>query len=185
MDSLHSPRGRPLLVPRRESKWTCRAKALVLMLSPQRILTDAYLYDDEILLNINLFIRQMEETLHGKSITLAPDVETVLELFDYPDSTVGCGYYFVDHKSRCLFWHEDFQIDYLLLEVHGATCPSHISMFSCLWSRAVRSLLYVLVLRIRDRISVLGPLGVLPKCPSFITINHRRYQRYSSIHCHW
>jgi hypothetical protein len=93
----------------------------------QNILTDAYLYDDDVLNDINIFVAQLFESLAEINVTLEPDVQIVLERMESADALAECGYYFVNHKARCLFWHEDFDINYLLLTVKGADCPRHIS----------------------------------------------------------
>jgi hypothetical protein len=39
-----------------------------------------------------------------------------------------CGYYFVNHKDRSLFWLHDFDISEYINDVRGAISPAHISM---------------------------------------------------------
>src|ERR1700720_1129541 len=49
---------------------------------------------------------QLEDT----NITLPSGIELVLEMVSLNNELV-CGYYFVEHTSRCLFWLEEFDAE--------------------------------------------------------------------------
>lgn len=96
----------------------------------QNILTVAYLYDRDVLSDIEAFIEQIENILLEKGISRQPDVELVLERFADSGPEADCGYYFVSHKDRCLFWYEEFDISHILKVVKGVHCRSQISVYS-------------------------------------------------------
>jgi len=80
--------------------------------------------------SVDRFIEQIEHVLQASGVSLHPNVETVLELLPaYSDGEILCGYYFVDHTSRSLFWPVDFEADFLLREVKGVTSLTHISKY--------------------------------------------------------
>ncbi|KAG5220286.1 Vacuolar protein sorting-associated protein [Salix suchowensis] len=59
---------------------------------------------------------------------LEPDVELVVETVKYDwDEDYRCGYYFVHHKSRSLFWLQEFDVSYALWDAQANTSLSHVS----------------------------------------------------------
>lgn len=54
------------------------------------------------------------------------DIDLVLELVHFPDDTV-CGYYFVNHSRRCLFWLEMFDADGICDGIKVIVSRSHLS----------------------------------------------------------
>jgi hypothetical protein len=79
-----------------------------------------------------MFIKQIEDFVYNQHVTLPNNTELVLELVPQDgDSPWMCGYYFIDHESRSLFWPEEFEADYLLQEVKGVTQAYQISEYLC------------------------------------------------------
>ena len=80
----------------------------------QRIFTDANLYDHDKLQLIaecaDQILSELENTTRDENISLPPDVELVLELVPWNKQLI-CGYYFVEHNSRCLFWLHEFDAE--------------------------------------------------------------------------
>lgn len=59
----------------------------------------------------------------------AHDYDLVLDIIKTDDETIWA-YYYVDHKTRTLFWLHDYECgDTLLGEVDGARAPSHVSAY--------------------------------------------------------
>lgn len=74
----------------------------------QRIYTDAYIMEPEIMTEIDDFIANLEYMAHGLGFQMGPNMELVLELEDndrphIPTKYHWC-YYFVDNDTRTLFW---------------------------------------------------------------------------------
>jgi hypothetical protein len=79
--------------------------------------------------HINKFLSQIDAMSVDQSICLEDgSTELVLELFQDDGERMICGYYFIDHSTRCLFWLHKFDASFILEEVKGITGPGHISM---------------------------------------------------------
>jgi len=66
------------------------------------------------------------------------DVDLVLEVVNAEDGW-WCGYYFVEHSTRLLFWLESYVISEFLKEVKGDLSPSHIGESTSLSSLKAKS----------------------------------------------
>jgi hypothetical protein len=91
----------------------------------KKVYTDAYLYDPTTLEQLTACLEQITDMIRNANIDVSKN-ELVLDLQRGDDGEILCGYYFVDHAARLLFWLEAFDISPLLSEVQGATMPSHI-----------------------------------------------------------
>lgn len=89
----------------------------------QRVVTEAYVIDDVILQKVEGFMALVFQYMAGHDISLTPDVHLALDLKH--DQT--CGYYFVDHGNRTLFWLDEYNIFECLAEVKVEYTSSHIS----------------------------------------------------------
>jgi hypothetical protein len=69
------------------------------------------------------FLKQIEQVIFEKGLELRESVELLLQLNE--DDSQTCGYYFIDHTDRTMFWlHEVSTEDFGLLPVMSA---SHLS----------------------------------------------------------
>lgn len=86
--------------------------------------------------DVNTFIEQIEDMEREHNFEMDQTVELVLELHrSVENDEMECGYYFVDHRTRCLFWLHEYDISEILEEVKGASSPSHISTgFASRWN---------------------------------------------------
>jgi hypothetical protein len=82
--------------------------------------TEAYLYNPDIMAKINSYIKIIEELLVEKEIVLSDDVELFIQVGD-DDFT----YYFVDHTTRTQFWLDEFDTDDLGLS--SVVSATHLS----------------------------------------------------------
>ena len=109
----------------------------------QRIYTDANLYDPKELVVItesaDQILGDLENKARDENIELAPDVELVLEIFPQEENLL-CGYYFVEHSSRCLFWLEDFDAEEICQKTQVVVSLSHLRE-SALYGGTIRTLL--------------------------------------------
>jgi hypothetical protein len=60
----------------------------------------------------------------------AASYDLVLDRVETKDRKIIWQYYFVDHKTRTLFWLDHYDMTDLLCEVYGAWQPGHISGYS-------------------------------------------------------
>jgi hypothetical protein len=123
--------------------------------------------------DINEFIENINDTLRVEGIEIGLDVELVLEpMLSSKGNEVVCGYYYVDHGARCLFWLEDFDASYILKDVKGAKSPAHIGLEveAQYWSIISRLLVYSTDIQIQDS------LGALSRCTSSATFYSQRVE---------
>ena len=120
----------------------------------QRIFTEADLYDHKELQLItecaDQILSELEETMQDENISLL-DVELVLELVPWNDEVI-CGYYFVEHNSRCLFWLHEFDAESLCGVIKVVVSLSHLRKSGFQGLRCARLIIFD---RLRDREPVL------------------------------
>ncbi|KAJ7439704.1 hypothetical protein B0H11DRAFT_559619 [Mycena galericulata] len=105
--------------------------ALYFMQQQNRLFTDEDLYDDAILAKVNACVSRIIVCLEDKKFFgPADDIDIVLDLFEDRSETIKCGYYFVDHSTRSIFWMDVFEISQLSSwkRVPGITSASHTSL---------------------------------------------------------
>ncbi|KJA18441.1 hypothetical protein HYPSUDRAFT_45303 [Hypholoma sublateritium FD-334 SS-4] len=96
------------------------------------VLTDIYLYDADSRTRLENIIENVFQYIDKYRITLpSHDVCLVLEF----RQSGRCGYYFVDHRTRCLFWLEKYDAMEFLAQVRVQYTPSLIGneMKSLYW----------------------------------------------------
>lgn len=82
-------------------------------LLPQPIFTDAYLYDEKSMAEIERFREEIFAMAETKPLPL--EWELVLDVRECQDANERiCHYYFVNPANRSLFWLEDFNVRPLL-----------------------------------------------------------------------
>jgi len=92
----------------------------------QRIYTEAVREELGIITRLaDQILADLANMAQATNTMLPDDVELVLELVHFPDETI-CGYYFVNHPSRCLFWLEVFDADDTCDEIGVVTSESHL-----------------------------------------------------------
>jgi hypothetical protein len=98
----------------------------------QRIYTDANLYDPEEFLIIsesaNQILGDLEIKARDDNVELPLDIELALEVVPAEGGPI-CGYYFINHKSRCLFWLDDFDAGGICSEIKAVVSLSHLRKF--------------------------------------------------------
>lgn len=98
--------------------------------SSQRILTEAHLYDNAAYQATTSFIHSIRSflLLHHDQLNLSSsdDVELVLDITLNEDAYV-CGYYFVSHTRRVVFWLDEFETKFMCPERVPVLSFSHLS----------------------------------------------------------
>ncbi|KDQ55293.1 hypothetical protein JAAARDRAFT_332841 [Jaapia argillacea MUCL 33604] len=96
----------------------------------KKIITEAYLYDPQILNLITSYASVLEAEIATKGIHQG-DLELVLELFEDNDPNnlePTCGYYYADNETKTLLWLEPYNAELILDEYAGETTPGHIKL---------------------------------------------------------
>ncbi|KAI0067089.1 hypothetical protein BV25DRAFT_1820257 [Artomyces pyxidatus] len=96
----------------------------------KRVYTDQYLYDPAILDEINEFADYLAALVETDPDLGLPsdDIDLVLDLNPVDAENMQWRYYYVDHKSRILFWIHEYPADFLICEAKGASSPAHIRL---------------------------------------------------------
>lgn len=99
----------------------------------QRTFTEVDIFDPQTHKGIEDYMQYLwsglKSTIERKKLDLNPtQVDLVLELkdSDVASSGIACGYYFVNHNSRCLFWLHESDVKDVLLDCKGIKSLSHI-----------------------------------------------------------
>ncbi|KAJ7768482.1 hypothetical protein B0H16DRAFT_1519936 [Mycena metata] len=98
----------------------------------QRIFTDSYLFDDTVLPQITAAVDQLLARPECQFLSRADsnDIDIVLDLMREDPENHECGYYFVDHSERVVFWVDVFNMSTLQIwhSVLGIKSPSHVKI---------------------------------------------------------
>ncbi|KAF4570131.1 hypothetical protein EYR36_009937 [Pleurotus pulmonarius] len=131
------PQADPTVIIRAlEREYSCQSESRGLdeicssrRLSLLKVLTDVDISNEEVLRHTQHFLTLIFDSLRAKNLQLENEVELVVETVKYDgEEDYRCGYYFVDHKNRCLFWLEDFDISHALWDAWANTSLSHIKL---------------------------------------------------------
>ncbi|KAJ6473242.1 hypothetical protein C8R45DRAFT_1012750, partial [Mycena sanguinolenta] len=97
-----------------------------------RIFTDAYLYDSTPFAQITSAVAQLLARAEVQQLlsTDSNHIDIVLDLMTESLDNDECGYYFVDHSARIIFWLDPFDMSALhnWNQVPGIASPTHAKM---------------------------------------------------------
>ena len=97
----------------------------------KRIYTDADLYDENetalVIESAELLLGQLGLDLRTEHIE--SHFELVLEVVER-DGSKFCGYYFVDHQSKIIFWLEEFDASHICSDVAAVLSLSHLRQYA-------------------------------------------------------
>lgn len=92
------------------------------------IVTDSDMRNDETRQDIEEFYEQVLRAAEAKGYQIPKESHLILEMMPNQAGTmIVCGYYFVDVPSRCLFWLQEFEADYLARDIMGPMEKHHFS----------------------------------------------------------
>lgn len=94
----------------------------------KRIITEAWIWDQNQAIALDKFIARIEHFTQSRNVHRPDDVDLVLEI-SQQDEDFWCGYYYVCHSTRSLFWLEKHTITDYLSEVRGELHPTHIKLY--------------------------------------------------------
>lgn len=131
LDGLHKPilKGPNIFTTEKRSDCLLVTYHTPLISLHQRILTDADICDPQIFTVVDESANQLLSELHQRAsednVAIPPDVELVLELIVWDDD-VFCGYYFVEHRSRNLFWLDEFDASDICADIKVVVSQDHL-----------------------------------------------------------
>lgn len=98
---------------------------------PQRVFTEANLYDDALHSAVHSNLDDIDDFLRVHNIQRSPRDDLVLELVKQDDGKIETSYYFANHDTRVIYFLDEFDACNLPVwpEVQGVTSPTHISAF--------------------------------------------------------
>jgi hypothetical protein len=70
----------------------------------------------------------LEIKARDDNVELPSDIELALEVVPAEEGPI-CGYYFINHKSRCLFWLDEFDAGEICSEINAVVSLSHLRKF--------------------------------------------------------
>ncbi|KAI0306292.1 hypothetical protein B0F90DRAFT_1814217 [Multifurca ochricompacta] len=108
---------------------TCPAGALYFYHEEWRAFTDVYMYNADLRAEINELAKQLNRTFWDlKHRSPSVEYDLVLDRTKTKDGkSFTWSYYYVDHKTRTLFWLDSYDGKYTLLsEARGLTEPGHV-----------------------------------------------------------
>jgi len=73
----------------------------------------------------NQILTDLKNKALDENVTVPMDVELVLEIHAQGTEMI-CGYYLVEHSSRCLFWLEAFDAEEICNEIKAVMSLSHL-----------------------------------------------------------
>ncbi|TFK32491.1 hypothetical protein BDQ12DRAFT_616975 [Crucibulum laeve] len=88
----------------------------------RRVLTDAYLHDQDALIRIDLYISSIFAYMQKYTIQRVSSAVLVLEL----RHSGNCGYYFVDHSDQCIFWLDTFDASDMVTDARVTITLEHL-----------------------------------------------------------
>ncbi len=98
----------------------------------KRIYTDVYMYDGDLSAQIHSFAGYLDSERERKTREMpfpTDDYDLVLDIINMENDKTIWAYYYVDHKTKTLFWLNFYECDRLLHEVPGAKEASHVSTY--------------------------------------------------------
>ncbi|KAH9958307.1 hypothetical protein BC827DRAFT_1220437 [Russula dissimulans] len=96
-----------------------------------RIFTDVYMYNPDLRAEVYEFAEQLKLGLEEKNTGRPPpviDYDIVLDIVETKDKKTNWKYYYVDHKTRTLFWLQPYDMSELMGAILGVKEPGHIKL---------------------------------------------------------
>lgn len=87
------------------------------------VVTEANLHRKDIENRVHSWLESIDDIIAEQQMEVPPSSELFIEL---DDSLSSCGYYFVNHRTRRLFWLEQTTTE--LLNIGMVVSPSHVGM---------------------------------------------------------
>jgi hypothetical protein len=74
------------------------------------------------------FYDYLQMILHHEGITIpSTNYDLVLDLMPTEDKQIQWSYYYACHETRCLFWLDLYDANYIISEAYWVTSPAHVS----------------------------------------------------------
>lgn len=108
--------------------FSCGLFPLFMIDSPfQRLFTDTNMYNADLKEEMEDFYSHLEKLMLDEKVTMPSkkNYDLVLDVMRTENQTVQWSYYFACHKTRCLFWLDEYDAS---SEIYGVESPAHASV---------------------------------------------------------
>ena len=85
------------------------------------------MHDPTLKEEMEVLYRYLQKILRDDELLIPSDYDLVLDIMPTKDKRIQWSYYYACHKTRCLFWLEEYDGNYMISELHGVDCLAHVS----------------------------------------------------------
>jgi hypothetical protein len=92
------------------------------------------MHDPTLKEEMEVLYRYLQKILRDDELLIPSDYDLVLDIMPTKDKRIQWSYYYACHKTRCLFWLEEYDGNHMISELPGVDCLAHVSTsqsFSC------------------------------------------------------
>ena len=94
----------------------------------KRLFTDTNMHDPELKEEMEEFYHYLQKIIHYEgSVIPSNNYDLVLDIMPTEDGQIQWSYYYACHESRCLFWLDVYDANYMVSEIFWVTSPAHVS----------------------------------------------------------
>ncbi len=96
----------------------------------QRLFTDTDMYNAVLREEMEDFYSCLKKIIRDEKLTILSEnkkYDLVLDIMPTEDEKMLWSYYYACHKTRCLFWLDEYDASYMISEIRGVESPAHIS----------------------------------------------------------
>jgi hypothetical protein len=96
----------------------------------QRLFTDTDMYNAVLREEMEDFYSCLKKIIHDEKLTILSEnknYDLVLDIMPTENEKMLWSYYYACHKTRCLFWLDEYDASYMISEIRGVESPAHIS----------------------------------------------------------
>jgi hypothetical protein len=93
----------------------------------KRLFTDTNMHDPELREEMEEFYEYLQKVIRYEAFVIpSNNYDLVLDIMPKEDGQIQWSYYYACHETRCLFWLDVYDANYMISEVFWATSPAHV-----------------------------------------------------------
>jgi len=93
----------------------------------RRLFTDADMHDQTLKEEMEDLYSYLQKIVRDDGLViLSKNYDLVLDITSTKDNRIQWSYYYACHETRCLFWIEEYDTDYITCELHGVESLAHL-----------------------------------------------------------
>jgi hypothetical protein len=86
------------------------------------------MHDPELREEMEEFYEYLQKVIRYEAFVIpSNNYDLVLDIMPKEDGQIQWSYYYACHETRCLFWLDVYDANYMISEVFWATSPAHVS----------------------------------------------------------